>query len=361
MAYLIYSHFHQYFTPLNVLQYISFRTAGALLTALFLTFLVTLPIIKRLKQFKVHQKIRADGPETHFPKADTPTMGGIIIFICMIISIILWARLDNRFVVIALIGTVYLGLIGFIDDYLKHVKCDPKGLRPRYKLFAQFVLAIALAVYLYLYPSSQEYQAFVNIPYLKSVFINLGVFYILFVIFTIVGASNAVNLTDGLDGLAVGAIIFCSLTYMVLAYVVGHIKFSSYLRIVPIIGSGELVVFLAALVGAGLGFLWYNTYPAEIFMGDTGSLFLGGAIGIIAVIIKQEILLIVAGGIFVIEALSVILQVGFFRFKKKRIFKMAPLHHHFELLGWSEPKIVIRFWILGIILALVALSALKIR
>lgn len=361
MLYLLYRYSHESFSPLNVLQYITFRSAGALITALVISFLVSIPIIKKLRSYKVCQQIRTDGPQTHLIKAGTPTMGGIIILISMVTSTLLWARLDNRFVIVALIGTLYLGFIGWLDDYLKLVKRNPKGLSVRKKLIGQILFATALALYLYFFPGNETYRTAITIPYFKQMFLDIGVWYILFMMIVVVGSSNAVNLTDGLDGLAIGSIIFTALTYMVLAYVAGHVKFSEYLKIVHIPGGGELVVFLATLVGAGLGFLWYNAYPAEVFMGDTGSLFLGGVLGIIAVIIKQELLLVVAGGIFVMEALSVMLQVFSFKTRQKRIFKMAPLHHHFELSGWQESKVTIRFWIIAIMLALVALSALKVR
>jgi phospho-N-acetylmuramoyl-pentapeptide-transferase len=361
MFYFIYQFFHHYFSPFNVFQYITFRTAGALLTSLFLTYLITLPFIKKMTSYKIKQNIRTDGPQTHLTKSSTPTMGGIIILISLLLSTILWARLDNRFIIVCLIGTIYLGMLGFLDDYLKHKGANTKGLSSKKKFIGQLIFAAGLSTYLYFFPSSSEFRNVIDIPYAKDLVINVGIFYIFFSMFIIVGSSNAVNLTDGLDGLAVGSIIFCSMTYMILSYVAGNIKFSAYLKVIYVPGCGELVIFLASLIGACLGFLWYNTYPAEIFMGDTGSLFLGGTIGMVALIIKQEILLIIAGGVFVAEAMSVILQVASFKLNKKRIFKMAPLHHHFELSGWSEPKVVIRFWIIAIMLSLVALSSLKIR
>ncbi|MFH1714684.1 MAG: phospho-N-acetylmuramoyl-pentapeptide-transferase [Elusimicrobiota bacterium] len=361
MLYYIYTYLTAYYSPFNVLQYITLRSAAAMLTALIVSFLISPVIIRKLKKYKICQNIREDGPKTHYVKSGTPTMGGLIILISLLSAVLLWGNLGNRFIVILLISTIYLGLLGFVDDYLKLIKKHPKGVSARTKMIWQIIGACGLAFYLHFCPPNPEYGTLVNIPYFKNIFIGIGIFYFIFIVLIIVGASNAVNLTDGLDGLAVGSIIFASLTYMIFAYVAGHAKFSSYLRIVPVSGSGEIVVFLAALVGACLGFLWFNTYPAEIFMGDTGSLFLGGIIGVTAVIIKQEILLLVAGGIFVFEALSVILQVFSYKVKKKRIFKMAPLHHHFELSGWSEPKVVIRFWIIAIILSLLALSALKLR
>jgi len=288
-------------------------------------------------------------------------MGGLIILISLTLSTFLWARLDNRFIVIILLSTLWLGLLGFLDDYLKLIKKRNKGLRARYKLLGQSILAISIMIYLYYYPANPEYITQVNVPYLKDFFIDLGCLYALFAILLVVGSSNAVNLTDGLDGLAVGSILIAAMTYALMAYLAGHARFSTYLRIVPVPGAGELSIFLGSMAGSGLGFLWFNSYPAEIFMGDTGSLFLGGTIGIIALFIKQELLLIIVGGIFVAEALSVIFQVASFKLWGKRVLRMAPLHHHFELVGWSEPKVVIRFWIVGIILALIALSALKLR
>jgi len=309
----------------------------------------------------IGQQIREDGPPGHMKKAGTPTMGGLIILISLSVSTFLWARLDNRFTIIILISTIWLGLLGFLDDYIKLVKRRSRGLMAKYKLLGQSVLAIVIAIYLYYYPANPGYATRLNVPYLKDFFINLGSLYALFSILLIVGSSNAVNLTDGLDGLAIGSILIAAMTYALMAYLAGHAQFSTYLRIIPVPGAGELSVFLGSMAGAGLGFLWFNSYPAEVFMGDTGSLFLGGTIGIIALFIKQELLLVIVGGIFVVEAVSVILQVASFKLRGKRVLKMAPLHHHFELAGWSEPKVVIRFWIIGIILALIALSALKLR
>ncbi len=288
-------------------------------------------------------------------------MGGLIILVSLVISTFLWARLDNRFTIIILLSTLWLGLLGFLDDYLKLIKKRSRGLMARHKLLGQSILALIIVIYLFYYPANSEYVTQLNIPYLKDFFINFGLLYVFFAILLVVGSSNAVNLTDGLDGLAVGSILIVAMTYALMAYLSGHAKFSGYLGIVPVSGAGELSIFLSSMAGAGLGFLWFNSYPAEVFMGDTGSLFLGGTIGIVALLIKQELLLVIVGGVFVVEALSVILQVASFKLRGKRVLKMAPLHHHFELIGWSEPKVVIRFWIVGIILALIALSALKLR
>ncbi|MCP4482598.1 MAG: phospho-N-acetylmuramoyl-pentapeptide-transferase [bacterium] len=356
MLYYLYEIF-----SLNIFQYITFRSAGALMTALILSYFFGKPIINKLKRLKADQQIRIDGPTSHQDKQGTPTMGGIIILLSIFFTSILWARLDNRFIIICLISLVYFGFLGFMDDYLKLRNKNHHGLSGRKKLFFQTVLGFLVAIYLYFNPANTDYATIVDVPYLKNAFINLGVFYILFEVIIIVGASNAVNLTDGLDGLAIGLILISALTYLLFAYLVGNMQFSGYLMIIPVAGAGEIAVFLAALTGAGLGFLWYNAHPAEVFMGDTGSLCLGGILGIVAVLIKQELLLILVGGVFVVETLSVMIQVYSFKKYKRRVFKMAPIHHHFELLGWSETKVVMRFWIIGIILALIALSALKLR
>ncbi len=362
MFYYLYSTFASYFTPFNIFQYISFRSAGALLTGLLVSYFIGLPIIQKLRYYRINQAIRDDGPKTHLDKKGTPTMGGIIIILSVLIASLVWAKLTNRFIVICLISTIYLGAIGFCDDYLKLVKKNTKGLAGRKKLILQFIFALAIGVYFYFFPVNNEYSTHVNLPYFKLFFVNLGIFYLLFSSLVVVGSSNAVNLTDGLDGLAIGLIMISAFVYIVFAYLAGHVKFSSYLGIVHVAGAGELVVYLSALIGSGLGFLWYNAYPAQVFMGDTGSLFLGGILGVVAVIVKQELLLVIVGGLFVVEAVSVMIQVYFFRNHGGiRIFKMAPIHHHYELCGWHETKVVVRFWIIGIILGLIALSALKIR
>ncbi|MCK5533545.1 phospho-N-acetylmuramoyl-pentapeptide-transferase [bacterium] len=350
-----------YFSPFNVFQYITFRASGAIITSLVVSFFLAPRMIKTFKRLHIGQHIRPEGPPTHLSKAGTPTMGGIIILLVLLISTFLWAKLTNPFIILCIISIVWLGLLGFLDDYLKVVKKHTKGLRALYKVGGQLILAFFLVTYIYFYPPNADFVTKVNIPFMKDLFLDLGIFYFVLVLFIIVGASNAVNLTDGLDGLAIGSIVFAALTYAIFAYFAGHLKFSMYLRIIPVSDSGELVVLLAAMVGAGLGFLWFNTYPAEIFMGDTGSLFLGGTIGVVAILVKQELLLIIVGGIFVVEAVSVILQVISFKIRGKRIFKMAPLHHHFELLGWAEPKVVIRFWVIAIVLSLVSLASLKLR
>ncbi|MEA3507099.1 MAG: phospho-N-acetylmuramoyl-pentapeptide-transferase [Elusimicrobiota bacterium] len=349
------------FSPFNVLQYITFRTAAAFITALLINFIIAPGIIKLLIRKKKLQIIREDGPSSHFKKEGTPTMGGIIIIISLLFSVFLWARLTNRFVLILIAATLWLGLLGFVDDYMTIYKENSRGLSPAVKIGWQMIFALVLAFYLYLNPpfGSQPYS--VIMPFFKDLFINLGSAYILFVIFTVITTSNSVNITDGLDGLAIGGIIVAAITYAVLAYIAGNVQFSSYLFLPYIKGAGEITVFLAALAGAGFGFLWYNIFPARVFMGDTASLFMGGLIGITAIIIKQEILLLIVGGVFLAEIVSVALQVGYFRLTGKRLFKMAPLHHHFEIKGWSEPQVVIRFWIIGVILAFAALATLKLR
>lgn len=333
----------------------------AFITALVINFLIGPKVIRWLKEKKRFQLISSDAPGRHMDKEGTPTMGGLIIVISLIVSVLLWARLDNKYVIILLVSTVWLGLLGFIDDYTSSVKRKSKGVSPAFKLAWQVLLGLFLAAYFYFNPTFEPQPHALALPFFKNLFINLGSLYILFVIITVVATSNAVNITDGLDGLAIGGVIFAALTYAVLAYVSGHVKFSQYLYLPYIKGAGEISVFLAVLAGAGLGFLWYNIFPAQVFMGDTASLFMGGVIGISAIIIKQEILLIIVGGVFLVEIMSVVIQVVYFRWTGKRVFKMAPLHHHFELSGWSEPQVVVRFWIISIILSLVALSTLKLR
>ncbi|MGA2090357.1 MAG: phospho-N-acetylmuramoyl-pentapeptide-transferase [Endomicrobiales bacterium] len=352
---------HSVFSPFNVFQYITFRAGGAILTSLLISFIFGPVLIDRLRQLKIGQTVRSDGPQSHLSKAGTPTMGGLLILVSMLISTLLWARLDNRFIIITLLATIWLGMWGACDDYLKLVKKNPDGLSPLKKFLAQMVLGLAVAVYLWYHPANSTYASLINIPYLKNVFLDLHVGYILFVMLIIVGSSNAVNLTDGLDGLAIGNLVISAMTLALFSYFSGNFQISHYLRIIYVPGSGELAVFLSAMVGAGLGFLWFNTYPAQMFMGDTGSLFLGGSLGLVAVFIKQELILVVIGGVFVMEALSVILQIYSFRHASKRFFKMAPLHHHFELSGWAEPKVTVRLWIIGFILALVAFASLKLR
>jgi phospho-N-acetylmuramoyl-pentapeptide-transferase len=350
---------HTTLSVFNVFRYITFRTIYASLTAFFICFLLGPWVIKRLSSLQVGQYIRNDGPQTHFEKAGTPTMGGTLIIISIAVSILLWSDLTNYFVWIVLFVIIGYGLVGFIDDYLMQVKKQSKGLTVRKKLLCQAVLALITGLFVY---ASPDFSTQITIPFFKNITPDFGWGYIIFAAFVIVGASNAVNLTDGLDGLAIGPVIIAATTYMIFAYVAGHVKIADYLQINYVSGCGELAIFCGAIAGAGLGFLWFNAYPAQIFMGDVGSLSLGAALGTMAVITKQEILLALVGGLFVIEALSVIFQVGFFKMTSgKRIFRMAPLHHHFELKGWPEPKVIVRFWIIAIALALLAMSTLKLR
>lgn len=346
----------------NLFRYITFRSAYALVTALLISFLVGPFMIRWLRKLKIGDIGREDTPEHHKKKTGTPTMGGLIILAAIMIPVLLWADLSNRYIQIASLATVCLAAIGFSDDYLKVVKKQPKGLVGRKKLAGQILLSLIIGTILVIYPLNPEFATKTNFLFFKNVFVNLSWWmFIPFVAVVIVGTSNAVNLTDGLDGLAIGVVLFAATAYAVMCYFAGNYKLASYLNIIFMKGSGELTIFCSSIVGASLGFLWYNAHPAEVMMGDTGSLALGGAIGTTAVLIKQEILLLIVGGVFVMEALSVILQVLSFKMTGKRIFKMAPIHHHFTLMGWSEEKIVTRFWIIALICALVALSTLKIR
>jgi len=350
---------HTTISGFNVFRYITFRTIYASVTAFLICFFLGPWVIRKLTTLQVGQYIREDGPESHFQKAGTPTMGGALILFSVIVSTLLWTNLSNPYVWIVLLVTFGNGLIGFVDDYLMQVKKRNKGLTARGKLILQIILAIIIGVLVY---SRPDFDTQVTLPFFKKIAPDLGWGYVFFAALVIVGTANAVNLTDGLDGLAIGPAIIVAATYMVFAYVAGHIKIAQYLQINYVAGSAEITVFCGALAGAGFGFLWFNTYPAQVFMGDVGSLSLGGALGTVAVITKQEILLILVGGLFVVEALSVIFQVGFFKMTSgRRIFRMAPLHHHFELKGWPEPKVIVRFWIIAIILALISMSTLKLR
>ena len=350
---------HTTFSVFNVFRYITFRTIYASLTAFLICFLLGPWMIRKLAQMQVGQYIRNDGPKTHLDKAGTPTMGGTLIILSVVVSILLWSDLTNFYVWITLFVVVGYGLVGFIDDYLMQVKKQSKGLSVRTKLVWQAIIALIAGFLVYISP---DFSTQITIPFFKNVSPDFGWGYIIFAAFVIVGASNAVNLTDGLDGLAIGPVIIAATTYMIFAYVAGHFKIANYLQINYVSGSGELAIFCGAIAGSGMGFLWFNTYPAQIFMGDVGSLSLGAFLGTVAVITKQEILLVLVGGLFVIEALSVIFQVSFFKMTSgKRIFRMAPLHHHFELKGWPEPKVIVRFWIIAIALAMLAMSTLKLR
>ncbi len=344
---------------LNVFRYITFRTICASLTALTICFVFGPRVIRLLAQKQVGQFIRKAGPESHQDKAGTPTMGGVLILLSIFVAAVLWVDLTNLYIwIILFVGAGYFA-IGFADDYLKQIQKRNLGLSVRTKFCLQILIAGIAGVLIYVYPG---FNTHITVPFFKTITPDLGPGYILFAILVIVGASNAVNLTDGLDGLAIGPVIIAAATYMLFAYVTGHVQIAKYLQINYLAGCGEVTIICGAMAGAGLGFLWYNTHPAEIFMGDVGSLPLGALLGIIAVITKHEFLLVIVGGIFVIEALSVILQVGFFKMTKgQRIFLMAPLHHHFELKGWPESKVIVRFWIIAIILALIAISTLKLR
>jgi len=360
MLYSLFYSLHEIFSLFNVFRYITVRTALAVVTALFVSILLAPWIIERLKKLSFTQHVRDDGPKTHLNKTGTPTMGGILILSSVILSVLMWGNLSNKFVWIMLLATVGFGLIGFVDDYLKVVKQNAKGLRACYKFGYQIALALVIGLLLY-YNPHDAYASKLSIPFFKKWLIDMGWFYIPFSILVIIGSSNAVNLTDGIDGLAIGLVAIATLANGMLVYISGHSGFARYLQVLYLPGTGELTVFCGAMFGAALGFLWYNSYPAEVFMGDVGSLGLGGALGTLAVITKHEIILAVVGGIFVIETISVILQVASFKLTGRRIFKMAPLHHHFELKGWAEPKVIIRFWIIGIVLALLSLSTLKLR
>ncbi len=343
----------------NVFRYITFRTIFASITALLICLIFGKWMIQKLQQMQIGQQIREDGPQSHLVKKGTPTMGGMLMIFAVVISTFLWANLSMSYVWLVLLVTAGYGLIGFIDDYSKLAGKSSRGIPGKTRLIAEIIIALFVSVILYLKP---EFNLNVTIPFFKTLLPDIGWGYILLSTFIIVGAANAVNLTDGLDGLAIGPAVICFATYILFAYFAGNIKVASYLRVPYIPGAGELAVFCGALVGAGLGFLWFNAYPAEVFMGDVGSLSLGGALGTVAVITKQEILLAIVGGIFVVETFSVIAQVGYFKMTGgKRILRMAPLHHHFELKGWAEPKVIVRFWIISILLALLAISTLKLR
>ena len=350
------------FAALNVFRYITFRAGGAVITALVVAFFMGPVTIAWLRKRQGKgQPIRAEGPQRHIvEKQGTPTMGGLLILVPSVIATLLWADLSNPYVWIVLLVTASFGLLGFADDYLKVTKRSSAGVSGRVKLVVQFAVAM-LAAYAAMKFEDPALSGAVAVPFFKTLLLPLGWGFLLFGGLVIVGASNAVNLTDGLDGLAIVPVIIAALTFALIAYLVGNIKFADYLQLHYVTGTGELSVFLAALVGAGLGFLWYNAPPAMVFMGDTGSLALGGALGAVAVAVKHEIVLAVVGGLFVIEAVSVIVQVASFKLTGRRVFKMAPIHHHFEQLGWKEPTIVIRFWIIAVVLALVGLSTLKLR
>lgn len=350
---------HQDYAAFNVFRYITFRAAYAALTALAMSLLLGPWVIRTLVAWRVGQQIRADGPASHQAKAGTPTMGGLLILFCVTVPTLLWGRLDNLYLWLTLLTTLAFGAVGFVDDWLKIVRRRSLGLKGRWKILAQVAISVAFA--LALSTMAPDYETRVGIPFFKNVLLDLGWFYLPFVVLVLIGASSAVNLTDGLDGLAIGTTLVATSFYTVVTYLAGNAVFAKYLQIVYVEGAGELAVFCGALLGAGMGFLWFNAHPAAIFMGDTGSLALGAALGSVAVISKHEFLLVLVGGVFVIEALSVMIQVVSFRLTGKRVFLMAPIHHHFEKLHWAESKIIVRFWIVAIIFALLSLSTLKLR
>jgi phospho-N-acetylmuramoyl-pentapeptide-transferase len=376
LYWLFYEKLFRHFTPFRVFQYTTFRTAFAALTSLFLCLALGPWLIGKLREFQIGQYIREEGPKSHMKKAGTPTMGGILIIVSIVIPTLLWANLTNPYVWIAMFSLVSFGLIGFWDDYAKVRRKQNEGLTVRQKFGLQVLAALLVGFMLLALHAQKSYSTNINVPFFKSFKPDLlidaplrywytyplaFVFFFAFMILVIVGSSDAVNLTDGLDGLAIGLMLIASFAMTALTYVTGHAQFAEYLDLARLPGAAELTIFCSSMVGASLGFLWYNAHPAEIFMGDVGSLALGGALGVVAVLIKQEVLLIFIGGVYVIEALSVILQVGSYKLRKKRIFKMAPIHHHFEALGWQESKIITRFWIAGLVMALFALTTLKLR
>ena len=350
----------QFHSGFNVFQYITLRTILGALTSLFIAFIIGPGLIKKLSSQQIEQSIRDDGPETHLKKAGTPTMGGLLILLSIMISTLCWADLHNRFVWVVIFVTLMFGIIGWIDDYRKVVLQNPKGLSAKVKYFWQSIVAIIAVIYLYKAANTQVETQLI-VPFIKDIVIDLGLFYIILSYFVIVGSSNAVNLTDGLDGLAILPTVMVAGALSIFAYVTGHVYFADYLGIPYIAGAGEVAVFCGAMVGSGLGFLWFNTYPAMVFMGDIGALALGAALGVVSVVIRQELVLMIMGGVFVIETISVILQVASYKLVGRRIFHMAPLHHHYELKGWPEPRVIVRFWIITVVLVLVGLASLKIR
>jgi phospho-N-acetylmuramoyl-pentapeptide-transferase len=350
----------QFHSGFNVFQYLTLRTILGALTSLLIALLIGPYLIRHLTLYQIGQSVRECGPESHLSKTGTPTMGGVLILISIVVSTLCWADLANRYVWVALIVTVLFGVIGWVDDYRKVINRDPRGLPARYKYLWQSLIGLCAAVFLY-YSATSPVETELLIPFVKAVSIDLGIGFLLLSYFVIVGSSNAVNLTDGLDGLAIMPTVLVAGALAIFAYAGGHSHFAEYLDIPYVPGAGELAIFCGTLVGAGLGFLWFNTYPAQVFMGDIGALALGAALGVVAVMVRQEIVLFIMGGVFVIETLSVILQVASFKLTGKRIFRMAPLHHHYELKGWPEPRVIVRFWIITVILVLIGLASLKIR
>ncbi len=352
----------EHVSGLNLFRYITFRTAGAMATAIFICLILGPFFIRLLKKYQVSERIREDGPQSHKAKAGTPTMGGLIVLAGIVIPTLLWADLTNYYVQAVLLVTVWLGALGFMDDYLKAIKRQPKGLVARKKMIGQVILGLAFGFSLLYLAPGDHYDGTTGIPFLKNYVLVLSYFYVPFVVLVVTGASNAVNLTDGLDGLAIGLCGLCFITFGGIAYLTGRLDYSTYLQMDYIPGAGEMTIYCGAAVGAALGFLWFNSHPAEVFMGDTGSLALGGALGSLAILLKKELLLVIVGGVFVVTALSVIIQILSYRYRGgKRVFKMAPLHHHFELIGWPESKVVVRYWIIGALCALLTLATLKVR
>jgi phospho-N-acetylmuramoyl-pentapeptide-transferase len=360
MLYWLSEYLQEYLHSFAVFQYLTVRAILGVLTALGISLLLGPWFIRRLTELRIGQSVRSDGPQSHLSKSGTPTMGGALILSAIFISTLLWANLSNRYVWVVLIVTAIFGAVGWVDDYRKVAKRDSRGLPAKWKYFWQSVAGFGAAIFLY-YTAQTPAETQLFIPFFKNIAWDLGIFYVVFTYFVIVGTSNAVNLTDGLDGLAIMPSVMVAGALALIAYLSGHSQFSQYLHIAYIPGAGELVVFCCALVGAGLGFLWFNTYPAQVFMGDVGALALGAALGLIAVIVRHEIVLFIMGGIFVLETVSVILQVASFKLTGRRIFRMAPIHHHFELKGWPEPRVIVRFWIITLVLVLVGLATLKIR
>ncbi|SBS33075.1 Phospho-N-acetylmuramoyl-pentapeptide-transferase [Marinomonas aquimarina] len=360
MLLLLTAYLSKYFTFFTVFNYLSLRAILGVLTALFISLLIGGKVIRLLQRLQIGQAVRDDGPQSHLSKAGTPTMGGVMILFSIAISTLLWGDLTNPYVWVTLLTMIAFGAVGWVDDYRKVVEKNSRGLPAKWKYFWQSVFGLSAAIYLYTLASTPA-ETELLIPLFKDAAIPLGMFFVVFTYFVIVGTSNAVNLTDGLDGLAILPTVLVGGALGLFAYLTGNVKFADYLLIPYVQGTGELIVFCSALVGAGLGFLWFNTYPAQVFMGDVGALALGAALGVIAVIVRQELVLFIMGGVFVMETVSVILQVASYKLTKRRIFRMAPIHHHFELKGWAEPKVIVRFWIITVCLVLIGLATLKVR
>ncbi len=369
MFYYLFDYINKIFSPpgFDVFRFLTFRSALSAITALVMSFYLGPKMIALLKKKQIGEAKKADGPKSHWSKAGTPTMGGLIIILSIVVPVVLWGDLKSTYIILVLAGTIWLSGVGFLDDYLKVIKKFPNGLIARYKLLGQAIIGLVVGAAIFFLPEFRDVNSITTLPFFKDTNFDFSYFYIPAVVFIITATSNAVNLTDGLDGLAIGNIMIVMIAVAILSYVSGNIIYSDYLNIIYLPGSGELTVFVAAVIGASLGFLWFNSYPAQIFMGDTGSLALGGAFGILTILIKKELLIPILGGIFFLETLSSLIQRLYFKYTKRkygegrRIFKMAPIHHHFEMLGWPEPKIVIRFYIITIILAIISLTSFKIR